>query len=125
MRELHHLGLLLEILTEMTDVERQVTIQGHRPGIFVPDDLLDRWYNTFYSTRPRKSNEVSEAINTLLVEFSLNLDQLTAQLPEDVENKENYIRYDDGWRTVRELAQWTLTRITLLTIPDEPIFSNN
>lgn len=125
MTELQHLGMLLDILTEFGDVERQLIVQGHEPGIFVPDDLIDRWYSTYFGNRPRASFEVSDSISSILAEFSVQLDELTVQLPESVENKEHYIQHDEGWRTVRELAQWVLTRITLITIPDEPIFSEN
>jgi hypothetical protein len=125
MTELQRLGLLLDILTEFGDVERQLIVQTHEPGIFVPDDLMDRWYSAYFGYRPRASHEVSDAISSILAEFSIQLDELTGQLPESVENKEHYIQYDDAWRTVRELAKWALTRITLITIPDEPIFSEN
>jgi hypothetical protein len=118
-------GLLLEILSEMSDVERQVVVQVSEPAIFVPDDLLVRWYDVFDGGFGLLDGGVSEDMLSILLDFDYNLDQLIDVVPDDTLEKVTYIREDRAWRAIRELAEWTLTRITAESIPSEPAFGPN
>lgn len=121
--ELLRWGLLLDVLSEMSDVERQLVVQGTRPGTFVPDDLLERWYETFQGGRGFLLVGVSDVMLSILLEFDYYLDQLIEVLPETADDKEDYIRHDEAWQAVREMADWTLARIAEQGTPDELGFS--
>lgn len=121
--ELRRWGQLLDVLSEMSDIERQLVTQGTNPRVFLPDELLDRWYMTFRSGRGLREIGVSDLILSILLEFDHYLDQLIEVLPDTADNKEEYIRYDETWQAVRELADWTLVRIADLAISDQPPFS--
>jgi hypothetical protein len=118
-------GLLLEVLSEMSDVERQVVVQVSEPAIFVPDDLLVRWYDVFDGGFGLHDGGVSEDMLSILLDFDYNLDQLIDVVPDDTLEKVTYIREDRAWRAIRELAEWTLMRITAESTPTEPAFGPN
>ena len=46
-------------------------------------------------------------------------------VPTETYDKEAYIREDEVWQTIRELAEWTLMRITEQSIPEDVEFSLN
>ena len=123
--ELSRWGKLLDILSEISDVERQLVLQGERPGSFVPDELLERWYHTYRGGRGLGRAGVSEEIQSILMDFDLTLMDLTDILPDDAHDKAHYIRHDEIWRAICELANLTLTRIAMLGMPDDPPFSIN
>lgn len=117
-------GLLLDLLTEISDVERQIVVQADTPT-FIPDHLLASWEDTFQSGVGLMEVGVSEEMLAILLDFDFNLDQLIDIVPTDTYEKETYIREDEVWGTIRELAEWTLMRITDQTIPEEVEFSLN
>jgi hypothetical protein len=118
-------GLLLDILADMADVERQVVVQGVRTAGFVPDELLDRWYDTFQGGHGMLETGVSEDLLGILLDFDYNLEDLMDIVPQDAPDRENYIRNDAAWRAIRELADWTVTRIAEASMPEEETFSTN
>ncbi len=118
-------GLVLDILADMADVERQVVVQGVRPASFVPDELLDRWYDTFQGGHGMQQTGVSEDLLGVLLDFDYNLEDLMDIVPQDAPDRENYIRNDAAWRAIRELADWTLTRIIEASMPEQETFSTN
>ena len=118
-------GKLLDILAEMSDVERQVVVQEHEPAVFVPDDLLERWTRTYRGGRGLSAIGVPQETQVILMEFSYSLDQIVDILPTEMLDPVSYIRHDEIWQAVREMATWTLERITEETIPDNPEFSLN
>src|SRR5262249_24976903 len=119
---LRRVGELLDVLEQMSDVERQVVVQGKNPYSFVPNDLLERWYEIFDDRRTLQSPDLSDAVVAVLSDFGYQLDQIIDILPDNAEDKESYIRNNEVWRAIRELADWTLTRITILTVPETPEF---
>ena len=123
--ELKRWGLLLDTLNDMSDVERQVIVQGDDPASFVPDTLLDRWQSIFRGGWGLTKIGLSELTLSILLEFDHYLDQLVELLPEYIDDKEDYIRYDEAWQTVRELADWTLSRIAEMGQQEETFFSDN
>ena len=125
MTELKRWGLLLDTLSQISDLERQLVVQGERPAAFVPDELLDRWGSLFQGGRGLQTIGISEVMLSVLVDFDFHLRQFINALPETADNKEDYIRNDEAWRTIREMADLTLTRIALISIPDQPLFSEN
>jgi hypothetical protein len=127
MIELRRWGLLLDTLSQISDLERQLVVQGESPAAFVPDELLDRWSNLFQGGRGLQIIGISEVMLSVLVDFDFHLRQFINAMPLATEdrNKEEYIRNDEAWRTIREMADLTLTRIALISIPDQPLFSEN
>jgi len=127
MIELRRWGLLLDTLSQISDVERQLVVQGESPAASVPDELLDRWGNLFQGGRGLQIIGISEVMLSVLVDFDFHLRQFINAMPQttDDRNKEEYIRNDEAWRTIREMADLTLTRIALISIPDQPLFSEN
>lgn len=123
--EMRRWGLLLEILSEMSDVERQVVVQIAEPATFVPDNLLVRWYDVFDEGGGLRDTGVSEDMLSILLDFDYNLDQLIDVVPDDAIEKVTYIREDRAWQVIRELAEWTLMRITAESIPSELVFEPN
>jgi len=118
-------GLLLDILSEISDVERQLVVQTDTPGVFVPDDLLARWEDTFQGGDELEEVGVSEEMLSILLDFDFNLELLIDIVPTETYDKETYIREDEVWQTIRELAEWTLMRITEQSIPEDVEFSLN
>lgn len=118
-------GLLVDLLTELSDVERQAYIQADSPTVFIPDHLLVRWEDTFQSGEGLLEVGVSEEMLAILLDFDFNLEQLIDIVPTDTYAKEEYIRKDEVWQTIRDLAEWTLMRITEQTIPEDVEFSLN
>ena len=118
-------GYLLDILSEMSDVERQLVVQSVTPGVFVPDDLLVRWEDTFLAGEGLAELGVSDEMLGILLDFDFNLEQLIDIVPTETYDKEAYIREDEVWQTVRKLAEWTLMRIAEQSIPEDVEFSLN
>lgn len=118
-------GFVLDILSEISDVERQVVVQDSSPGVFVPDDLLVRWEDTFRGGEDLLEAGVSEEMLGILLDFDFNLDLLIDIVPTETYDKETYIREDEVWQTIRELAEWTLMRLTEESIPEDVEFSLN
>ena len=125
MIELRRWGLLLDTLSQISDLERQLVVQGQQPGGFVPDELLDRWGNLFQGGRGLQTSGLPDIMLSILVDFDFHLRQFINAMPQASDNKEEYIRHDEAWRTIREMADLTLTRIALVSIPDQPLFSEN
>lgn len=125
MIELKRWGLLLDTLSHIANLERQLVVQGQQPGGFVPDELLDRWTNLFQGGRGLQISGLPEIALSILVDFDFHLRQFVNAMPEETSNKEEYIRNDEAWRTIREMADLTLTRLALVSIPDQPLFSEN
>lgn len=121
--ELRRWGLLLDTLSEISDVERQLVGQVHEPASFLPDNLLERWDHIFRGGRGLKAIGVSEHMLSVLLDFDDQLDELLEFLPDDADDKVSYIRDDQVWRVVRELADLTLTRIAELSTPEFPEWS--
>ncbi|MGF1503824.1 MAG: hypothetical protein GYB64_09230 [Chloroflexi bacterium] len=122
---LQRYGILLDTLAQITDVERQVVQQGAQPGAFVPDQLLEQWTLTFQGGRGFFESGLDEEIVSVLVDFDYFLDNMIGFLPTTALNKEAYIRYDEGWQEIREMADWTLKRIAFLQMPGEVEFDLN
>ena len=122
---LKSVGELLDVLAQMSDVERQVVVQGRNPYSFVPNDLLEDWYQAYEGRRSLQSPDVSDDMVAVLADFGYQLDQIVDILPDSADDKESYIRNNEVWRAIRELADWTLTRITVLTVPETPEFGQN
>jgi len=122
---LRRVGELLDVLVHMSDVERQVVIQGRIPYSFVPSDLLEQWYQVYEDRRLLESPDLSDGVVAILADFGHQLDEIVDILPDNAEDKESYIRNNEVWRAIRELADWTLTRITILTVPETPEFGQN
>jgi hypothetical protein len=118
-------GKLLDILAQLSDIERQLVTQAEQPGSFIPDELLDHWYHTYRSGRGLDRVGLSDEVQAILMDFDMTVMDLIEILPEDTDDKAHYIRNDEVWRAIRELADMTLTRIALLGIPQEPTFSAN
>lgn len=125
MSKVRRWGELLDLLGEMSDVEQQVVVQVSKPGAFVPDQLLARWYDTFDDGQELLGIGLSEEVVSALLDFDDNLEQVIDVVPEDALDKVFYIREDVVWRAVRELADWTLSRIAAYTAPEELDFSLN
>jgi hypothetical protein len=125
MTEQRRWGLLLDTLSQISDLERQLVVQVARPAAFVPDELLDRWGSLFQGGRGLQAVGLSEIMLSVLIDFDFHLRQFVNAMPETADNKEEYIRNDEDWRTIREMADLTLTRIALISIPDQPLFSEN
>ena len=122
---LKRVGELLDVLAQISDVERQVVVQGRNPYSFVPNDLLEDWYQAYEGRRSLQSPDVSDDVIAVLADFGYQLDQIVDILPDSADDKEAYIRNNEVWRAIRELADWTLTRITVLTVPETPEFGPN
>jgi hypothetical protein len=118
-------GLLLGILSEMSDVERQVVLQGAKPFSFLPDDLLYEWADIFRGGQDLRAIGIAEDVVDVLVEFDVALDDLVDIVPGDADDKEYYIRHDTVWRAVRELADYTLMRIISMSTPSPISFGAN
>ncbi|MBN1311869.1 MAG: hypothetical protein JXB30_10650 [Anaerolineae bacterium] len=125
MTELKRWGLILDTLSQISDLTRQLVVQGESPAVFVPDELLDRWGILFQGGRGLQTIGISEVMLSVLVDFDFHLRQFINAMPQTADNKEEYIRNDEAWRTIREMADLTLTRIALISIPDQPLFSEN
>ncbi len=112
-------GQLLGILAALGDVERQVVLQGHEPGAFVPDTLIEQWIDTFRGGRRLAAAGVPPQLIGILRDFDANLHTISEYLPHDAADRLAYIRHDEAWQAVRELANWTLSRIVEATRPLE------
>lgn len=118
-------GMLLDILSQMSNVEEQLVAQADEPGIFIPDDLLVSWSEVFRGGRGLKRIGVSDHMLAILLDFDIHLDDLIEYLPDQADNPIDYIRDDEVWRAVREMADWTLSRIVDMTTPEQPAQSLN
>jgi hypothetical protein len=118
-------GMLLDILAQMSDLEEQLVAQSDEPSVFIPDDLLESWSEAFRGGHGLTRIGVSELMLAILLDFDLHLDDLIDYLPEEAENPIDYIRHDEVWRAVREMADWTLSRIAEMSMPENPIQSLN
>jgi hypothetical protein len=118
-------GMLLDILSQMSNVEEQLVAQADEPGIFIPDDLLLSWSEVFRGGRGLKRIGVSDHMLAILLDFDIHLDDLIEYLPDQADNPIEYIRDDEVWRAVREMADWTLDRIVEMSTPDHPAQSLN
>ncbi len=123
--EMKRWGLLLDVLSEIADVERQLVVQGSQPATFIPDELLDRWYSTFSGGKGLSTIGVSEAMLMILLDFDYHVSSLMDVVPTDARDKESYIRNDITWRSICDLADWTLERIVEQTTPEPPEFCQN
>lgn len=123
--DLRRKGLLLDILAEMSSVERQLVAQTKRPWAFVPDDLVERWDTIFLGGYGLSEIGLSDEVIAILLDFDFHLDELVGQLPLAEGDKTDYIRYDEVWSIIRSLADWTLTRLAELGPPEEHSFSPN
>jgi len=118
-------GTILATLAEISDMERQLVLQAEEPGLFVPDELVDRWFDTFRGGHGLGALHLSEAIVSTLIEFDFELDDILDVLPEEADDKEAYIRYDEVWSAIREMADITLRQLAMLTMPEETLFEAN
>jgi hypothetical protein len=118
-------GKLLGVLSQMADVEYQLAFQVDESDIFLPDELLIRWSETFRGGRGLSRIGVSEHMLAILLDFDMHLDELIEYLPEEADNPVDYIRDDEVWRAIREMADWTLSRIAEMSIPETPSQSVN
>jgi hypothetical protein len=118
-------GLLLETLTEMSNLERQLVVQERRPRSFVPDTLVEQWNILFRGGRNLRSLGLSDIVLAILLDFHLQLEQLTSGMPDNTEDKEGYIRNNEAWQAVREMADWTLSRLAVLFAPEDVAFGPN
>ncbi len=116
-------GLLLGTLSEISDVERQVVIQSMHPASFVPDELMERWFTLYRDGRGLARLHLPDIMLATLDEFDYTLSELLEIMPEQSEDKEEYIRYNEVWSAVRDMAEVTLQQIALLTRPEEAAFS--
>ncbi len=120
-----HWGLLLDTLAQMADLERQLVVQVQRPAAFVPDELLNNWYETFRAGQGLSQSGLSPQIAFILLDFDAHLSGLIDIVPHDAPDREDYIRHDEAWRTICELADWTLTRIAEQSAPEQVRFCPN
>jgi hypothetical protein len=118
-------GVLLDILSQMSDLEAQLVAQSDEPGVFIPDDLLESWSEAFRGGHGLMRVGVSDHMLAILLDFDIHLDDLIEYLPEEAENPMDYIRHDEVWRAVREMADWTLSRIAEMSVPENPMQSLN
>jgi len=118
-------GLLISTLSEMSDLERQVVIQIEDPVSFVPDSLLEQWYETFREGQGLHKLGVSAELLEILMEFDYGLDQVVDILPPDAADKVIFLRSNTVWQAVREMAEWTLDRIVDATTPEPVVFMPN
>lgn len=125
MKPIQRWGFVLATLNDFADMEGQLVAQKTEPGIFVPDDLIYRWFESFLDGDDLTQVGLSEHILDALDDFDFNLRELIEIVPEDSEDPEEYIRTDEVWGTVRELADITLDRIIYLTTPVEVDFTIN
>lgn len=123
--QLKRWGVLLDVLAELSDIEHQVVLQVHQPGRFVPDDLLERWDEAFQGGLRIRQLGLSDALLATLIEFDYQLDSLIDIVPGDPPDKESYIRNDEIWQVVCELAEYTISQVMLQMIPMTPTFSQN
>ena len=65
----------------------------------------------------------AEYAEQMALDFDDQLDELMEYLPEDAEDKVGYIRHDEVWHAVCEMADWTLARIVQMSMPEEPFWS--
>jgi hypothetical protein len=118
-------GLLLETLSEMSDLERQLVVQERRPRSFIPDILVEQWNILFRGGRNLRSIGLSDIALAILLDFHLQLEQLTSRMPDNTEDKAGYIRNNEAWQAVREMADWTLSRLAVLLAPENVVFGPN
>jgi hypothetical protein len=118
-------GLLLDVLAEMSSVERQLVAQNQKPWAFVPDDLIERWDAVFLGGFGLSEIGLSDDALVIFLDFDNQLEELVGELPLAEGNKADYIRNDEIWATIRGLADWTLTLLAELGQPEEPEFSLN
>jgi hypothetical protein len=118
-------GLVLDVLSEMSSIERQLVTQTQKPWAFVPDDLIERWDNVFLGGYGLSEIGVSDDMLLILLDFDDQLEELVGELPLAEGDKADYIRNDEIWGTIRGLADWTLTLLAQLGQPKEPEFSLN
>ena len=118
-------GLILDVLSDISSVERQMVYQLDEPATFVPDELLGRWEDLFNGGRRLMQAGVSEHMLAALLDFDLNLEDLIDDLPDHPNDKEDYLRHNSTWRAIREMADWTLSRIAQMSMPEESDQSNN
>lgn len=124
-------GLLLDTLSQISNVEVQVARQFIDPGSFLPETLIIQWESLF-DEGDLLASGLSEVMVAVLSDFDFHLDHIADPLLPDASRVRasrfdyiEYIRHDDEWRSVREMADLTLTRLALLGIPDEPTVGVN
>jgi hypothetical protein len=110
---------MLDVLTQIADVERQLVLQGTEPGIFVPDNLVDQWDAVFQEGRGLGDAGLDDEVVSILVDFDFFLDDVLESLGDTPVDKEAFILYDEVWEDTRELADWTLTRLAFMHSPGE------
>ena len=120
LQDMSRKGMLLDVLSEMSSLERQIVVQAARPWTFLPDTLLDKWDALFGGGYGLSNEGFSEDILAILLEFDSQLESLIEILPADADDKVYYLHYDEVWRIVRELADWTLSRIAQASQPVAP-----
>jgi hypothetical protein len=118
-------GMLLDILSQMSELESRIIVQGDGAVDYLPEELLDRWYATFQGGRGLSGIGLYKGILSVLWEFDAQLDEIIDSLPENPDNREELILHDETWDVIREMADWTLIQITELTIPERVWFSDN
>lgn len=118
-------GLLLETLSEMSNLEHQLVVQGRRPRSFIPDILVEQWNILFRGGRNLHSLGLSDIALAVLFDFHLQLEQLTKEMPNNTNDKEGYIRNNEAWQAVRDIADWTLSRLAVLSAPENVTFGLN
>lgn len=123
--DLSRKGFLLDILSEMSSIERQLVAQTQKPMAFVPDDLIERWDTIFLGGYSLSEIGFSDEALLILLDFDSQLEELVGELPLAEGDKADYIRNDEIWAIVRSLADWTLTMLAELGMPEEPEFSQN
>ena len=123
--DLRRRGLLLDILAEMSSVERQLVAQTQKPWAFVPDDLVERWDTIFLDGYGLTEIGFSSEALVVLLDFDAQLGKVVGELLPTEDNKADYIRNDEMWSIVRDLADRALTLLAQLAKPKEPGFSLN
>lgn len=124
-RILQRYSLMLDVLSEICDIERQLVWQGEYPFDFVPERLLERWYALYAGGRGIYNSGMSEELAACFIDFDYHLNQVVDAVPENSDDKEDYILNDEVWQVVRDMADWTLTRAALAQSPYEAEFSVN
>jgi hypothetical protein len=115
---IQHHGQLVDILSQIADVEFQLVRQGVQPTSFVPTDLLEEWYIVF-NTGMRHISMLDEEMVAALLDFDMLVEQVIDIMPHQPADKEEFIRFDQLWQEIRDMADWTLMRLAFLMMPAE------
>ena len=89
-----------------------------------PENLMDL-LGTWLSWWRDLSLILSGAVDYEMITNIGHLDEIIEMMPDTIDDPEYYIRHDEIWQTVREMADWSLSRIASLAYPQEPDFSLN